>query len=1114
MKRKIILGLSLIFILSTVQAFEGGSGTSGDPYQIANCQHLQDMQDDVGAHYELVGNIDCSGTKFDPVGNNETGFTGSLDGQHNIIWNLEIDGAVDENVGLIARNEGTLKNVKIQGAEVYGENKNGGILAAENVGGVINRSMVTGIIDVPSSTVDGGYGTRVGGMVGTTRSGGIITESYAVAYVDSQVQGGLAGALTDSSTEIRRSYAAGQVTTDGYPAGGGGMVGDVIDGSVRESYGASYLVNPDPDSSDGGLAGVQRFGGSVTDGYYNQNVSGLDGDDGNSSIGGTANPGTNLTTRMMTDTSNSDMSGFDFTTTWESTSFYYPKLSWQEVGSGTSGDPYMIEDCRQLQAMQNDLNAHYRLANDIDCSLTEYWNDGKGFDPVGDSSSRFNGVLNGAGHVIYNLTINRSGTSEEVGLFGYMTSNADINRVRKLGLENVDITGETDVGGIIGQNDHNRETIRKSYVTGNISGNTPVGALIGTNFGQVIDSYAHANVSGYSVGGLIGSDYVDPLVRTYFTGSSTGRPVVDYEDTDNGVNATNTYWDIDTTGIQSNPDGHGAEPLRKYEMTDRRAVEYMEGFNFTDTWVARDNDRYPELAVFTNESGFSPGVDQPPGLPTLLSPDDNQEIVPIDPNLTAELYHPQDESMTVDFVRSDGSNIGSDSGGSLDSVYSIWNGRDSGTSYNWSLIIEDSSGQSLNVTEWIEDWSFTTIYAPDRPGTPDPSDGEAGVEVDSNLTAFTSQNDGLNLFSDLYLTNNSSDARSEFDLEASSSVSGSGDAEFDPSELDNSTDYSWFVNSTVTDSNGNILWNAGPTWNFRSYEAPEPGEIMPKDGETGLDSQPQLNVSVDHSENLTVDFYDFQSNTLLGTERIENGNWANISTDSFNEYSKSQTHYWYVDITTDSGERWNNNDSQAYSFTVSNVEDVNFDEKTENDINLDPGTADVGQEELRAEVSTPNDVTMEEIAFNISNSTDYEVTGNSYDVASGETVTANLSEASIVQEDGNYDWYAFYREGSNVLFNSSERTFSTYVAQIDWVPTAGNYEGGDRETINIYYSESSTGFENFDYSDSIDYSRIENNGITVANPRVDSGDEACYNLTVENLLGESSPKGDCIGGIP
>lgn len=39
-------------------------------------------------------------------------------------------------------------------------------------------------------------------------------------------------------------------------------------------------------------------------------------------------------------------------------------------GSGTSGDPYMIENVHQLQAMRDDLFAHYALANDIDASET------------------------------------------------------------------------------------------------------------------------------------------------------------------------------------------------------------------------------------------------------------------------------------------------------------------------------------------------------------------------------------------------------------------------------------------------------------------------------------------------------------------------------------------------------------------------------------------------------------------------------------------------------------------------------------------------------------------------------------------------------------------------
>ncbi len=48
-------------------------------------------------------------------------------------------------------------------------------------------------------------------------------------------------------------------------------------------------------------------------------------------------------------------------------------------GDGSGGDPYQIEDCLDLQAMNNDLTASYILINDIDCSATSGWNGGEGF---------------------------------------------------------------------------------------------------------------------------------------------------------------------------------------------------------------------------------------------------------------------------------------------------------------------------------------------------------------------------------------------------------------------------------------------------------------------------------------------------------------------------------------------------------------------------------------------------------------------------------------------------------------------------------------------------------------------------------------------------------------
>ena len=46
------------------------------------------------------------------------------------------------------------------------------------------------------------------------------------------------------------------------------------------------------------------------------------------------------------------------------------------TGSGTQADPYIIHNVSDLQAVENDLDAYYELANDIDASATSGWNAG------------------------------------------------------------------------------------------------------------------------------------------------------------------------------------------------------------------------------------------------------------------------------------------------------------------------------------------------------------------------------------------------------------------------------------------------------------------------------------------------------------------------------------------------------------------------------------------------------------------------------------------------------------------------------------------------------------------------------------------------------------------
>jgi len=78
------------------------------------------------------------------------------------------------------------------------------------------------------------------------------------------------------------------------------------------------------------------------------------------------------------------------------------------TGTGTFLDPYVIWDVNDLQDVEDDLTAYYKLGQDIDASATETWNAGKGFLPIGHAVGDFAGSFNGNGKKISDLHINRA----------------------------------------------------------------------------------------------------------------------------------------------------------------------------------------------------------------------------------------------------------------------------------------------------------------------------------------------------------------------------------------------------------------------------------------------------------------------------------------------------------------------------------------------------------------------------------------------------------------------------------------------------------------------------------------------------------------------------------
>ncbi|WP_418179728.1 filamentous hemagglutinin N-terminal domain-containing protein [Aliarcobacter lanthieri] len=171
---------------------------------------------------------------------------------------------------------------------------------------------------------------------------------------------------------------------------------------------------------------------------------------------------------------------------------YYGNTFSTKKGNNSEINWSIIYNPVQVENMNNNKSGNYVLGVDIDLT-------GLNWTPIGDLDSSFNGRFDGLGHTISNLTINRS--KKHQGLFG-VTENATI---RNIGLEDVDINASSWTGALIGEMDNT--IVENSYSTGKIFAGSESGGLIGKNYdGKIINSYSKVDVtSGYiNLGGLVG----------------------------------------------------------------------------------------------------------------------------------------------------------------------------------------------------------------------------------------------------------------------------------------------------------------------------------------------------------------------------------------------------------------------------------------------------------------------------------------------------------------------------------------------------------------------------------------------------------------------------------
>lgn len=312
-----------------------------------------------------------------------------------------------------------------------------------------------------------------------------------------------------------------------------------------------------------------------------------------------------------------------------------------------------ISTPEELNAIRENLNANYRLVNDIDMSDWGEW------EPIGTGlTNNFHGVLDGQGYEIKNFNSN-------TGLFGNIghSTNPDFGaEIRNLGIVDAHINSTSPLAGILSNTIGRNVKISNVYVTGEIiggSGSSPTGGIAGMLHAgsEVTNSYANVKInsggnrvgglfgevrgaSGYPVtikysyalgevvgtnntgraGGLIGATtnstngttiVEDSYARVNVTGSNYGGSFIGSTGSDTTVKntyfsgATNrpygflgpgtrlevisSYWDLDVTGNDRSEAGEGKTTEEMFQKAT------YEGWDFENVWDIEEGKGYPFL---------------------------------------------------------------------------------------------------------------------------------------------------------------------------------------------------------------------------------------------------------------------------------------------------------------------------------------------------------------------------------------------------------------------------------------------------------------------------------------------------------------------------------------
>lgn len=265
MKKLCLLSFLIACTLTMQAQFRGGSGTTEDPYLVADGYDLADIANYRTSHFKQIADIDLSEWIADnapqlgwmPIGTEDAPFEGSYDGGNFTIRGLVINRPTMKYVGLFgyASKSNTIQNVVVEAPDVIGgistgviagysycTIKNCQIISAKIKGGGEGGCNVGGIVGGCSnpisnckaditSLISSGY--NVGGVCGYCKNTIENCEVNAISISSSSYNvGGIVGYLSEEKNIKNCQVTAVSITGTSYVGGIVGLSYALISNSV------------------------------------------------------------------------------------------------------------------------------------------------------------------------------------------------------------------------------------------------------------------------------------------------------------------------------------------------------------------------------------------------------------------------------------------------------------------------------------------------------------------------------------------------------------------------------------------------------------------------------------------------------------------------------------------------------------------------------------------------------------------------------------------------------------------------------------------------------------------------------------------------------------------